>query len=44
MADIIFKGKQPVVPVDGYEALKDLKLIDAIYWAAETGTRVVVRP
>jgi len=40
MADIIFHGKQPVVPVDGYEALKDLKLIDAIYLAARTGKRI----
>jgi predicted dehydrogenase len=42
MADIIFHGKQPVVPVDGYEALKDLKLIDAIYLAAKTGKRIDV--
>lgn len=42
MADIIFNGKQPVVPIDGYEALKDLKLIDAIYLAAKTGKRVDV--
>ena len=40
MADIIFHGKQPIVPVDGYEALKDLKLIDAIYLAARTGKRI----
>lgn len=42
MADIIFNGKQPVVPIDGYEALKDLKLIDAIYLAAKTGKKVEV--
>jgi predicted dehydrogenase len=42
MSDIIFNGKQPVVPVDGYEALKDLKLIDAIYLACATGKRVDV--
>lgn len=40
MSDIIFKGKQPVVPVDGYEALKDLKIIDAIYLAVKTGKKV----
>jgi len=40
MADIIFNGKKPPVPVDGYEALKDLKLIDAIYLAAKTGKKV----
>jgi len=42
MAEIIFNGKQPVVPIDGYEALKDLKLIDAIYLAAKTGKKVEV--
>ena len=31
MAGIILEGKQPIVPVDGEEALKDLKIIDAIY-------------
>jgi predicted dehydrogenase len=40
MSDIIFKGKQPVVPIDGYEALKDLKIIDAIYLAVKTGKKV----
>lgn len=40
MSDIIFKGKQPGVPVDGYEALKDLKIIDAIYLAVRTGKKV----
>jgi predicted dehydrogenase len=40
MSDIIFNGKQPVVPVDGYEALKDLKIIDAIYLAVKTGKKV----
>jgi len=43
MSDIIFKGKKPVVPVDGYEALKDLKLIDAIYLATKTGGKVEVK-
>jgi len=43
MADIIFNGKQPVVPVDGDEAVKDLKLIDAIYLAAKTGGKVEVQ-
>jgi len=40
MAGIIFEGKKPIVPVDGYEALKDLKIIDAIYLAANTGKKV----
>jgi len=42
MADIIFHGIKPVVPIDGDEAVKDLKLIDAIYLAAKTGKRVEV--
>jgi predicted dehydrogenase len=42
MADIIFKNKQPVVPVNGEEAVKDLKLIDAIYLAVKTGKKVEV--
>lgn len=40
MAAIIFEGKQPVVPVNGEEAVKDLKIIDAIYAATGTGKRV----
>lgn len=40
MARIILDGKQPVVPVDGEEAVKDLKIIDGIYLAVKTGKRV----
>jgi predicted dehydrogenase len=40
MAAIIFENKQPVVPVDGEEGLKDLKIIDAIYLAAKTSKKV----
>ncbi|HWK07691.1 MAG TPA: Gfo/Idh/MocA family oxidoreductase [Puia sp.] len=40
MAGILLEGKQPIVPVDGEEALKDLKIIDAIYLAAKTGQKV----
>lgn len=40
MAGIILEGKQPVVPVDGEEGLKDLKIIDAIFLAAKTGKKV----
>jgi predicted dehydrogenase len=40
MAGIILQGKQPIVPVNGEEALKDLKIIDAIYLAAKTGQKV----
>ena len=40
MAGIIFDGKQPVVPVDGEEGVRDLKIIDAIYEAVRTGKKV----
>jgi predicted dehydrogenase len=40
MSEIIFHGKVPVVPVDGEEAVKDLKIIDAIYLSAKTGKKV----
>ena len=40
MSNIILQGKQPIVPVDGEEALKDLKIIDAIYLATKTGKKV----
>jgi predicted dehydrogenase len=40
MAGIILEGKKPVVPVDGQEALKDLKIIDAIYTATKNGEKI----
>ncbi len=40
MAGIILNGKQPVVPVDGEEGLKDMVIIDAIYQAIKTGKKV----
>lgn len=40
MAQLIFEGVQPIVPVDGEEGLKDLKIIDAIYQAVKTGKKV----
>ncbi len=40
MAAILLQGKKPVVPVDGEEALKDLKIIDAIYHSTKTGKRI----
>lgn len=40
MAAILLEGKQPVVPVDGEEGVKDLKIIDGIYEAAKTGRKV----
>lgn len=40
MAGILLEGKQPIVPVNGEEALKDLKIIDGIYKAVKTGQKV----
>jgi predicted dehydrogenase len=40
MAGIILDGKQPIVPVNGEEGLKDLKIIDAIYLAVQSGKKV----
>jgi predicted dehydrogenase len=40
MAAIILEGKKPIVPVDGEEGVKDLKIIDAIYQAVKTGKKV----
>jgi len=43
MAGIILEGKEPIVPVNGEEALKDLKIIDAIYLAAKTGKKISLK-
>ncbi|HSC55419.1 MAG TPA: Gfo/Idh/MocA family oxidoreductase [Phnomibacter sp.] len=43
MADIILRGKTPVVPIDGEEGLKDLVLIDAIYEAAKSGKKILLK-
>ena len=40
MSDIILQGKQPIVPVDGEEGLKDLKIIDAIYESIKKGKKI----
>ena len=40
MADIILRDKKPVVPVDGEEAVKDLKIIDAIYQACKSAQKI----
>lgn len=42
MAQLIFEGIQPIVPVDGEEGVKDLKIIDAIYKAVKTGEKVTL--
>jgi predicted dehydrogenase len=40
MSGILLAGEQPPVPIDGDEAVKDLKIIDAIYLAVATGKKV----
>ena len=40
MSGIILEGKTPVVAADGVEAVKDLKIIDAIYAAVKNGQKV----
>jgi predicted dehydrogenase len=43
MAAIILNGKQPIVPVDGEEGLKDLKIIDGIYRAVKEGKKIELK-
>lgn len=43
MSAIIFEDKKPVIPVDGEEGLRDLKIIDAIYLAVKRGKKVNLR-
>lgn len=42
MAGIIFNDEKPVVAVDGIEAVKDLKIIDAIYESCKTGKKIML--
>ncbi len=42
MAKIILDGNSPEVPVDGEEAVKDLRIIDAIYKAVKKGKKVML--
>jgi len=43
MAAIILQNKKPIVPVDGEEGVKDLKIMDAIYLAVKTGKKVALK-
>ena len=43
MAAIILQGKQPLLPVDGEEGVRDMKIVDAIYRAAKTGKRIYLK-
>lgn len=40
MAGMILENKKPLVPMDGEEGLRDLKIIDAIYKAIKDGKKV----
>lgn len=40
MAAIILDGKKPEIPVDGEVGLQDLRIIEAIYKAVETGKKI----
>ena len=42
MAALIFDDKQPLVPVDGEEGLKDMYLVEAIYQAVKSGQKVTL--
>lgn len=43
MAAIILQGKKPIVPVDGEEGVKDLRIMDAIITAVKTGKKVELK-
>ena len=43
MSAIILDNKKPIVPVDGEEGLRDMKIIDAIYQATRTGEKVALK-
>ena len=40
MAALILDGKQPFIPVNGEEGLKDMRIVDAIYKAVKTGQKI----
>jgi predicted dehydrogenase len=42
-SEIILNNKQPLIPVDGEEGLKDLKIIDAIYASVKSGKKVSLK-
>ena len=43
MSAIILQNKKPIVPVDGEEGVKDMKIIDGIFEAVRTGQRVALK-
>jgi len=44
MLKIILENKEAVIPVDGEEGVKDMKIIDAIFKAVKTGRKVDLTP
>jgi predicted dehydrogenase len=40
MSAILLQNKKPIVPVDGEEGVRDLKIMDAIFLAAKTGKKI----
>ena len=40
MAEIILNGKIPILPVNGEEGMKDIKVIEGIYESAKSGKKV----
>ena len=42
MADIILNGKTLTPAVDGYEGLKDMKVLDAIYKSIKEGSKKIM--
>ncbi len=43
MAAIILDGKQPVVPVNGEEGVRDMKVLDGIYAAVKSSAKVPLK-
>lgn len=43
MAAIILDHKQPEIPVDGMEGLKDMHIVDAIFEAVKTGKKTKIK-
>lgn len=43
MSAIILQGKEPIVPVNGEEGVKDMKIVDAIFEAAKTGKKISLK-
>ncbi len=42
MSKIILEGQEPIVPVNGEEGVKDMKIMDAIYEATKTGEKILL--